>query len=151
MMNPESADVPESRMAKGRLGRLFWTALGTLFLGIGIIGIPLPILPTTPFLLLATACYLRGSARMHRWMMTNRYFGRQLGDYSEGRGVSRATKVAALLALWGLIGLSALSVTENLVIRLVFLAVAVAVTLHIVTLKTKRGSPRGSSEVEKAE
>lgn len=150
-MNPESVEDPGAKMAEGRLGRFLWTTLGTLFLGIGIIGILLPILPTTPFLLLATACYLRGSARMHRWMMTNRYFGRQLGDYSEGRGVSRATKVVALVALWGLIGLSALSATENLVIRLILLAVAVAVTLHIITLKTKRGSPRGSSEVEKAE
>lgn len=127
--------------AKGRLGRLLWTALGTLFLGIGIIGIPLPILPTTPFLLLAAACYIRGSPRMYRWMMTNRYFGRYLKDYSEGSGISRRAKAVALAVLWGLIGLSALLATENLIIRLVLLAVAAAVTVHLLTLRTKSQSP----------
>ncbi len=115
---------------------MLWTALGTLFLGIGIVAIPVPILPTTPFLLLAAACYVRGSARMHRWMMTNRYFGRQLKDYSEGRGISRRAKIVALSFLWGLIGLTALVLTQNLVIRLVLAAVAAGVTVHIVTLRT---------------
>lgn len=150
-MNPETVDDPEARMAKGRLGRLLWTALGTLFLGIGIVAIPVPILPTTPFLLLATACYVRGSARMHRWMMTNRYFGRQLRDYSEGRGVSRRTKTAALIMLWGLIGLSAIFATDNLVMRLVLIAVAAGVTIHLITLKTKKSSPRIGEEIQKTE
>jgi len=127
--------------AKGRLGRLLWTALGTLFLGIGIIGIPLPILPTTPLLLLAAACYIRGSPRMYLWMMTNRYFGRYLKDYSEGRGVSRRAKAVALAFLWSFIGLSALLATENLIMRLVLLVVAAGVTVHLLTLRTKIQSP----------
>jgi hypothetical protein len=150
MMNSEGVAVPVVASAKGRLGRLLWTALGTLFLGIGIIGIPVPILPTTPLLLLAAACYIRGSPRMYRLMMTNRYFGRYLKDYSEGRGISRRAKAVALAVLWGFIGLSALLTTENLIIRLALIAVAASVTLHLITLKTKKGSPRVGLEVEKA-
>ncbi|HEX7391638.1 MAG TPA: YbaN family protein [Thermoplasmata archaeon] len=141
MMNSEGVAVPVVADAKGRLGRLLWTALGTLFLGIGIIGIPLPILPTTPLLLLAAACYIRGSPRMYLWMMTNRYFGRYLKDYSEGRGVSRRAKAVALAFLWSFIGLSALLATENLIMRLVLLVVAAGVTVHLLTLRTKIQSP----------
>ena len=60
---------------------------GTIFLGFGIVGIFLPILPTTPFLLLSAACYARSSQRFYYWLMNNKWFGNYIKNYNEGRGV----------------------------------------------------------------
>ncbi|UCE81465.1 MAG: YbaN family protein [Methanobacteriota archaeon] len=120
-----------------RLRVLFWDSAGTLFLAIGLVGVVLPILPTTPFLLLAAACYLKGSKRMHTWMTNNRWFGQYLRDYMEGKGIPRRTKVVSLSALWLVIVLSAVFATESLVIRVVLLIVAIGVTVHVTTIKTK--------------
>ena len=129
---------PRTSVAQSKVVRLLWNTVGTLFLALGLIGIPLPLLPTTPFLLIAAACYLRGSRRMYDWMMTNKYFGAYLRDYLEGKGVAITAKVVALSALWGVIAFSAVFATENAIVRVGLLAVAVGVTIHLLTLKTKR-------------
>lgn len=129
---------PGISVAQSKLVRLLWNAVGTLFLALGLVGIPLPLLPTTPFLLIAAACYLRGSKRMYSWMMKNRYFGHYLRDYLEGNGLAIRTKVVALSMLWGVITLSAAFATESTIVRIGLLAVAIGVTIHLLTLKTKR-------------
>lgn len=129
---------PRTSVAKNKLARLLWNAVGTFFLALGLIGIPLPLLPTTPFLLIAAACYLRGSRRMHNWMMMNRYFGAYLKDYLEGNGLAIRTKIVAASVLWGVIVFSAAFATESAIVRVGLLAVAVGVTIHLLTLETKR-------------
>ncbi|MCU0851957.1 MAG: YbaN family protein [Thermoplasmata archaeon] len=124
--------------ARTRTGRVLWNAAGSVFLALGIIGIPIPILPTTPFLLLAAACYLRGSPRMHAWLLTNRYFGNYLNDYRLGRGMPVKVKVATLALLWTFIGASVLVAVSDTVIRIILLAVAAGVTVHILTIRTRR-------------
>jgi len=110
---------------------------GTIALALGIIGIAIPILPTTPFLLLAAACYLRGSSRMYDWLVGNRWFGRYLLDYMEGRGIPMRTKVLTLVILWFAIGFSAVFITTNLVLRIMLLAIAAGVTIHLARIKTR--------------
>jgi uncharacterized membrane protein YbaN (DUF454 family) len=127
--------APEART---RTGRVLWNAAGTVFLALGIVGIPVPILPTTPFLLLAAACYLRGSSRMHTWLLTNRYFGNYLNDYRLGRGMPVKVKAATLALLWTFIGASMLIAVSDTVVRIILLAVATGVTVHILTIRTKR-------------
>jgi uncharacterized membrane protein YbaN (DUF454 family) len=117
--------------------RILWNIAGTFFLALGLIGIPLPVLPTTPFLLLAAACYLRGSERMYRWMHTNRWFGDYLSDYRAGKGVPKKTKVYSIATLWVVIGVSAYTLRENIPVVIVLLVVAVGVTVHILSIKTK--------------
>lgn len=107
-------------------------------LALGMLGVPLPVLPTTPFLLLSAACFLRGSPRMHAWMVTNRFFGRFLADYRAGQGVPLATKVAAIALLWAGIGASAFLFVASPTARAVLLAIAVAVTVHIALIKVKK-------------
>ena len=121
----------------GRVSRALWVTAGTLSLAIGVVGIAVPILPTTPFVLIAAACYLRGSRRMYDWMIANRYIGGYLRDYMEGRGVSVRAKITSIVVLWTLIALSASFATSSTTVRIVLLAVAVAVTVHLVTLKGK--------------
>jgi uncharacterized membrane protein YbaN (DUF454 family) len=117
--------------------RFLWNIGGTLFLALGLIGIPLPVLPTTPFLLLAAACYLRGSKRMYRWMHTNRWFGDYLSDYRAGKGVPRKTKVYSIATLWVVIGISMYAVRENIPVIAVLAVVALGVSVHILLIKTK--------------
>ena len=127
----------ETRLSGSRLGRALWVSAGTASLAIGLVGIAVPVLPTTPFLLIAAACYLRGSVRMYNWMVSNRHVGRYIADYVEGRGISVRAKAASITALWVLIALSAILATDSNVTRAILFVVAVAVTAHILMLKTK--------------
>ena len=117
--------------------RFLWNIAGTVFLVIGLIGIPLPVLPTTPFLLLAAACYLRGSERMYRWMLTNRYFGAYLADYRAGMGIPKRTKAYAITVLWVAIGVSWFFLRENIPVVAILVVVAGAVSVHILSIRTK--------------
>ena len=109
---------------------------GTVSLGIGIIGIVLPLLPTTPFLLLSAFCYSKGSKRFHRWLLNNRIFGDYITNYLEGKGISLKSKLLTLFFLWALILFSAFYFVDMLIIRIVLLLIAVGVSVHILTLST---------------
>lgn len=128
------------------LTRPLWTAAGAFFLVLGAVGIPLPLLPTTPFLLLAAACFLRGSPRMYGWMMNNRLFGGYLRDYRAGRGIPLGTKVVAIALLWIGIGVSVVVLVRATIVRILLAAVAVVVTAHILAIRTKRSPRRRPSD-----
>jgi uncharacterized membrane protein YbaN (DUF454 family) len=113
-------------------------ACGSLSLGLGILGIFLPILPTTPFLILAAILYARSSKRLHYWIMNNRLFGRYIRNYVSGGGIPLSAKVIMLILLWVTIGISAFFVVSNLVLRIILACVAVGVSIHIVTIRTLR-------------
>lgn len=104
---------------------------------IGVIGIFIPILPTTPFLLLAAACYLRSSPRFHRWLMNNRLFGVYIRNYTEGRGIPVKVKLFTIALLWATIGIS-IWLAANLVVTIILSVIAAAVTLHIVFIRARR-------------
>jgi len=126
-------------MRKGT--RIAWSLAGTVALALGLVGIFLPVLPTTPFLLLAAACYARGSARLHDWLMNNRFLGEYIRDYRDRRAIKLNVKISAIAMVWFSIGISILAV-DSAWLRLLLGAIAVAVTAHILTLKTIRpGSP----------
>jgi len=109
---------------------------GTLFLGIGVVGIFLPILPTTPFLLLSAACYAKGSKRFYNWLMNHRILGKYIKDYREKKGIEAKTKVIALILLWATILSSAIFATNIIWVRVTLLLVAIGVTIHLLKLKT---------------
>ncbi len=123
---------PESSVFK----RSLYLVAGTIFLVIGCVGVVLPILPTTPFLLLSAACYYKSSERMHRWILNNRWFGNYIRNYKEGRGLPLKTKIFTLTLLWIVISYSALFVVSMFVIQVVLFAVAVGVSIHLITLPT---------------
>jgi hypothetical protein len=125
----------------GRLLRGLLVAAGVLLVGLGAVGALVPVLPTTPFLLLAAACFLRSSERMHRWLLQNRVFGEYLRRYRDGEGLPLASKITTIVLLWATLGLSALvAVPVHLWwSRLLLLVVGLGVTIHILRIKT-RGS-----------
>lgn len=116
--------------------KYLFVAAGVLFLLLGAIGIFLPILPTTPFLLLAATSFLRGSKRLHRWLTTNKVFGKYIRMYLKYGAVSVRAKIITLVFLWSVIGVSAIFFTDKWWLRGLLGAVAVGVTTHILLLKT---------------
>ncbi|BDT60910.1 hypothetical protein MasN3_44040 [Massilia varians] len=77
-----------------------YNAAGVLALLLGILGLFLPLLPTTPFLLLASWCFARGSERLHRWLLSHRVFGEYLRNFEAGRGIPLKAKILATAMLW---------------------------------------------------
>jgi uncharacterized membrane protein YbaN (DUF454 family) len=114
--------------------------VGSLALILAILGLFLPLLPTTPFLLLASACYARGSKRMQKWLHNNRLFGEYIRNYEEGKGIPLKAKVIAVLLLWTSLVLSGYHV-QSTVLKAVLLAVGVAVTAYLIRLRTCRPEP----------
>ncbi|MFC1927537.1 YbaN family protein [Chloroflexota bacterium] len=113
-------------------------AAGTLCAVLGIIGIFVPILPTTPFLLLAAACYMRSSERFYRWLTNNRVFGAYVRNYIEGRGMPMRIKVFTILLLWLTIGLSITFAVQNSVVRIILISIAIGVTVHVALIRKRK-------------
>ena len=107
----------------------------------------LPILPTTPFLLLAAYCYARSSEPFYDWLLTNRLFGEYLRNYRAGRGITLRHKVFTLALLWLTIGYSACIAVSIWWVRLMLFGIAIAVTIHVAMIKTlrKQTSPSATS------
>jgi uncharacterized membrane protein YbaN (DUF454 family) len=138
--------IGRQRRIGERLKRVLYIICGTVSLVLGTIGIIIPVLPTTPFLLLSAACYARGSARLHSWLLNNRGFGRYIRDYHEGRGVSLRHKLAALFLLWLSIGYALIFAVSHWGVRLLLLVIAAGVTLHLTRMKTRKTHPPGNEE-----
>lgn len=118
------------------LKRNLLIACGILCILLGLIGIILPVLPTTPFLLLAAYCFARSSERFHTWLVTNSLFGQYIRNFQDGRGIPRRTKALAITMLWLMIGISAVFFVSSWWLRVALVAVAIGVTIHLVRRKT---------------
>jgi uncharacterized membrane protein YbaN (DUF454 family) len=112
--------------------------LGSLFVCLGIIGIILPLVPTTPFLLLAAACYARSSEKYYNWLLNHRWFGEYLRNYQAGKGIPVRVKLTMLVFLWTSIGLSAAFIIDIPWVRIMLIAIATAVSVHMYYLPTFR-------------
>jgi len=115
---------------------------GTLSMAIGILGIFVPVLPTTPFLLLAAACYMSSSQKLYNWLLSNRFVGAYISHYIQGKGIPLKVKLFTVIFLWITIGLSVVFAVQGVVIRVVLILVAVGVTTHIIRITTLRGNPK---------
>lgn len=135
----ESGRAPQAPLSP--LRRAVYFAVGWVSLGTGVAGMFLPLLPTTCFLLLAAWCFGKTSPRWARWMYENRLFGRYLRDYREGRGIPLGVKVGSLGLLWASILFTVVFAVSNVWVRVLLLSIAVAVTVHLVTLRDTPPAP----------
>jgi len=125
-----------------KITRILLITLGTFSVALGVIGMFLPLLPTTVFLLLAAFFYARSSERFYNWLITNRWFGAYILNYREGRGVSLKQKVFTILLLWLTMGYTVGFIVSQWWLKIILLGIASAVTLHLVTLKTYKPEPQ---------
>ena len=115
--------------------KILLNTIGTVCVGLGVLGIILPLLPATPFLLLASACYVRGSERLNRRLLENKYLGPYITNIKERRGLPVRAKVYTLLLLWPSILLSAYRL-GSLPLLLVLVACGLIGTTVVLSLKT---------------
>lgn len=115
--------------------------LGWAFLGIGAVGMVVPVLPTAPFVLLAAACFLHSSERLHGWLISHPTFGRHISDFLAGRGLQARTKLVALTTLWLSVLASAYFFVPLLAIDLLLVTIALAVSVYLLRLPTCAPAP----------
>ena len=121
---------------RNRLLKSVLISIGTLSVFLGFLGIFIPLLPTTPFLLLAAACYIRSSDRFYQWLIDNKWLGRYIRDYHEKRGMKLRSKIFSLSILWITIACSVIFATDNNILRVFLVLIALGVTIHLSRLKT---------------
>jgi uncharacterized membrane protein YbaN (DUF454 family) len=141
MKEQSELELDDKKPRKKIVKALYFTG-GTISLILGIIGIVLPILPTTPFLLLAAACYARSSEKFYNWLLDNRILGSYIRNYIEGRGMPIKVKIFTISMLWITILISAFLIIQIFWIRVVLLIIAIAVTIHIILIRPKKNSKK---------
>ena len=126
----------EIKVTRSPLLRWILFIMGTFLVGIGVLGIFLPLLPTTIFFILAAACYARSSEKFYVWLLHNRYFGKYIRNYKIRKGMTLISKVITISMLWVTILFSAFFTVENLYVRVLLIMIAVGVTIHLLWIKT---------------
>jgi len=134
-MDPQ---IQEYDLKKSGIIRQLYLAGGFTLVAIGVLGIFLPLLPTTIFLILASICFMKSSPRAHNWLVNHKYLGSYLRNYKHKTGLSVTSKITHLLILWLGIGLSAIYFTDNTAVRILLLLIALGVSIHLITIKTAR-------------
>ncbi|WP_174615665.1 YbaN family protein [Virgibacillus ihumii] len=109
---------------------------GSISLVLGLIGIILPLLPTTPLLLLAAACYVRSSRRLYVWLITNKYFGSYIENYRQGKGIPLKAKIMGVTFLWITMGCSIVFIIPLLSVKLLLAGIGAFFTWFILKQKT---------------
>ena len=118
--------------------RYLYFISGVLLVAIGVIGIFLPILPTTIFLILASACFIKSSPKAYEWLRNHKILGMYIKNYQDKSGLSVKSKIFNITFLWIMISASAIFFTDLLYVRLLLLAIAIGVTTHLLMIKTKK-------------
>ena len=112
------------------------TILGLLSLGLGILGAFLPVLPTTPLLLLSAALFLRGNRRLYDWLMNHPKLGPYITNFMKHKAIPLRIKVVAVTTLWLTLLYCAVFVAEHWAFRAFYIVLAIAITIHILSYKT---------------
>lgn len=110
--------------------------LGSLSLALGILGIFLPVLPTTPFLLLSAAMYVRSSQRLYDWLMAHKHLGPYIKNFREHKALPLRVKVVSVSMVWATLLYCAFFVAKEWWMSVMFIAIATGVTVHILNYRT---------------
>jgi len=112
--------------------KLLFLLLGFLSLALAILGVFLPVLPTTPFVLLAAFFFGKSSGRFHRYLLNHKVFGPTIRDFNEKRVLKRRTKIMALLMMWTVLLPSVILFMPYWCTKGIFLLIGVGVTIYLI-------------------
>ena len=128
----------ELKIKSNPIIRFLWLGLGLFFTGIGIIGLVIPGLPTTPLMILAAFCFLRSSKRLLRWVLKNKYYGESVKNFLDGKGISKKAKIISISMQWLFISFAVFSgaLDFSLWVKIGVLFLALIGTLYIKRLPT---------------
>lgn len=124
-----------------RLLRWLLIIIGLVSTGLGIIGIFVPLLPTTPFLLLAAACFARSSERFHSWLVNHNHLGPMIRGYLDGSGIPLRAKYTAITLIWLTLPPSALLLVPPVWAKLLLILLAISITWYLLRLPTLQEEP----------
>ena len=116
--------------------RIFLTIIGLISLGLGILGAFLPVLPTTPFLLLSATLFLKSNKRLYNWLMNHPRLGPYIRNFLEHKAIPLRVKIVAVSLVWITLIYCAVGVAEYWALRVMFIVIAIAVSVHILSYKT---------------
>ena len=116
--------------------RIVLTVLGLISLGLAVLGIFLPVLPTTPLLLLSAALFLRGNKGLYEWLMNHPKLGPYIAAFQQYKAIPMKIKVISVTTLWITLLYCTIFVADGWFLRALFMLIAVAVTVHILSYKT---------------
>ena len=133
-MNDLDKNIHTAKETKNPIAKILWIFLGSFFEMIGAIGAVVPGLPTTMFLILAAACYIRSSQRLYDWLITNKTFGPYLKDYREGKGMPKNAKILAVSMIVIFVGYAVVFALEGLMLK-VFVGLFGLVGIFYIILK----------------
>jgi uncharacterized protein len=118
-------------MVKNKTLRILFIIAGSISLLLGIIGAFLPLLPTTPFVLLSAYCYAKSSARLYELLLKHKIFGRIISDYSKNRIIRKKTKIIAISFMWISLSVSLIFFMPFLWVRIIVIAIGLSVTIYL--------------------
>ena len=140
--------MKEQTISISPFAKYFYLISGFLLVAIGVIGIFLPLLPTTIFLILASICFLKSSPKANDWLRNHKVLGGYIDNYQNKTGLTRNSKIANIITLWTSISLSAFFLTNELYTRIILLAIAIGVTIHLLMVKTKQPNNKNNFQVK---
>jgi uncharacterized protein len=115
--------------------------LGLVSLGLGILGVFLPLLPTTPFVLLSAALFARSSTRLNHWIRNHRIFGQLIKDYNDNKSIPLHAKVWSIALMWTSILFTTFTIaSDKRWLQILLISIAIGVSIHIMRYKTKKKS-----------
>ena len=118
--------------------KILLISFGFICTALAVLGIFLPLLPTVPFLLLAAACFARGSNRCYAWLLEHRHLGPMLQGYMDGKGIPRRAKFSSLGMIWLTIPISIIFVITHPWGKALLLLVGLGVTAYLIRLPVRR-------------
>lgn len=124
------------KIVKNKFVRSLLLFAGFISISFAILGIFLPLIPTTPLVLLAAYFFGKSSKKFHSWLITNKMFGTYIKNYQAGKGISLRSKITAISSMWAVLIISGTWATDVLFIRILLGAVGIGVTIHLLRMPT---------------
>ena len=122
------------------MAKIAFIILGSFFLAVGAVGVVVPGLPTTVFLLLAAACYVRSSKRLYKWLIEHKLFGKLIREYRDNGTIPLRSKIFALTMMSTMITLSVLLWIESTILKIVVIGLGIVGTVVVLRIPSSRDS-----------